>query len=121
MKKNLLEWIVFGVSLALIVGMAGVVGYEHMTRENSPPQLSVMMGEVVQGPNGFSVELVVENSGDRTAESVQVEASLEGSSDRTEVVLQYVPYRSKRRAWVVLPSDPRQGRLITRVLGFEEP
>jgi uncharacterized protein (TIGR02588 family) len=121
MKKNLLEWIVFGVSLALIAGMAGVVGYEQMTRENSPPQLSVVVGEVVPGPDGFSVELVVENSGDRTAESVQVEASLEGSSDRVQVILQYVPYRSKRRAWVMLSTDPRRGRLVTRVLGFEEP
>ena len=121
MKKNLLEWIVFGLSLGLIAAIVGLLGYEQMTSHNTPPQVSVAMGEVVAGPNGFSVELVVENSGDRTAEAVQVAAWLEGSSDRTEVVVQYVPYRSKRRAWVILPSDPRRGRLITRVLGFEEP
>jgi uncharacterized protein (TIGR02588 family) len=121
MKKNIVEWIVFGVSLALIAAMVGLLGYEQMTRRHSPPLLSVAIGEVVQGPNGFAVELVVANAGDRTAESVQVEASIEGTPDRAEVVVQYVPYRSTRRAWVILPSDPRRGRLIIRVLGFEEP
>lgn len=121
MKKNLVEWIVFGLSLALITGMVGLLGYEHMTRRRSPPLLSVAMGEVVEGPNGFAVELVVANLGDRTAASVQVEASLEGAPERAEVVVQYVPYRSTRRAWVMLASDPRRGRLSIRVRGFEEP
>lgn len=121
MKKNLTEWIVFALSLALITAIVGLLVYEQMTIGNLPPQLSVAAGEVVQGPDGFAVELIVANAGDRTAESVQVEALLEGTPHRAEVVVQYVPYRSTRRAWVILPSDPRHGRLIIRVVGFEEP
>lgn len=121
MKKNALEWSVFAISLCLIAVCIGVLGYEQVTRTGRPPQITATIQRIDQQPAGFALEILVRNSGDRTAENVQVEVSVGGTTERAEAVIAYVPYRSERRAWLVLPSDPRDRRLVVRVLGFEEP
>ncbi len=121
MKKNALEWSVFAISLVLIAVCVGVLGYEQLTRTDGPPRITVAVERVVAQPDGFGLEVVVQNSGDRTAENVRFEIVLEGASERAEALVAYVPYRSQRRAWLVLQSDPRSRRFVIRVLGFEEP
>ena len=121
MNKNALEWAVFAISLALIAVCVGVLGYEGLTRADNPPSIVATVGRIVHGTNGFAVEVVARNSGDRTAEHVHLELTIEGTADHAEAVVAYVPYRSERRAWLMLPSDPRNRRLVVRVLGFEEP
>ena len=121
MKKNALEWSGFAISLGLIAVCVGVLGYEQLTRADSPPRLTAAVERVIEQPAGFALEVLVQNSGDRTAENVQLEITVEGTAERAEAVVAYVPYRSQRRAWLVLPSDPGDRRVIVRVLGFEEP
>lgn len=121
MNKNLLEWTVFGVSLALIAACVIVLGYEQATRTSQPPSIEARVGEVIERGDGFAVELIVRNTGDRTAQAVQLEVTVRGTSERAETTLQYVPYRSQRRAWVIFADDPRRSTIIVRVLGFEEP
>ena len=121
MKKNALEWSVFAISLGLIVVCVGVLGYEQLTRTDRPPHVTAAVAQIVEQPEGFAIEVVVQNGGDRTAENVRIEIVVDGTPERGEAVVAYVPYRSQRRAWLVLPSDPRHRRLVVRVLGFEEP
>lgn len=123
MNKNTLEWAVFAISLVLIAGVAGLLLRQQFTGGQSPPSIAVTAGAAVATAGGFAVPLDVRNEGDTTAEEVTVEVSLrwEGGEERAEATLPYVPYRSRRRAWVVFPRDPRDGRLATRVLGYREP
>jgi uncharacterized protein (TIGR02588 family) len=121
MKKNALEWVVFAVSLVVIAVCVGVLGYEQLTNQGAPPHLTATVAGVVAQPAGFGVEILIQNGGDRTAENIHLEVTIEGTSDRAEAVVSYVPYRSQRRAWLVLPTDPRSRQLVVRVLGFEEP
>ena len=121
MNKNALEWAVFAASLVAILVCVGVLGYEQLTHGGAPPRLTATVASVVEQPEGFGVEILIRNGGDRTAENIHLELAIEGTPDRAEAVVAYVPYRSQRRAWLVLPTDPRSRRLLVRVLGFEEP
>ena len=121
MQKNPLEWTVFGTSLLLIALCLGVLGYEHWTRSGSPPFITARIGEVLERPGSFAMEILVQNSGDRTAAGVHVQLLLEETDEQAEAVLDHVPYRSTRRAWLSTRADPRQHHAQVRVLGYEEP
>ena len=123
MKKNILEWIVFAASAALILWCVGLLIYRQLSGSGSPPSISVAIGEVVETTGGFAVAVRVQNDGDTTAEEVAVEASLSwpGGEEHGDFTLAYVPYHSHRRAWIVFARDPRQGRLDARVIGYREP
>jgi uncharacterized protein (TIGR02588 family) len=120
MKKNALEWSVFAVSLGLIAVCVGVLGYEQLTRTNTPPNVMATPGDVQPRPGGFAVEVIVRNTGDRTAAGVHLSATIRGTDDTAEAVAEYVPYRSTRRLWVTFRSDPRDRAVDVRVLGYQE-
>lgn len=128
MKKNRLEWTVFGVSLALIVCVVALLIREQMTGSRRPAAIAVLAGDAVRSGDSFAVPLDVSNEGDTTAEDVRIEATVtwgdaaeRGEAERGEAVLPFVPYRSHRRAWLTFTRDPRGGTLTTRVLGYREP
>jgi uncharacterized protein (TIGR02588 family) len=123
MKKNTLEWAVFGASLALIASVAALLVYQHFTGAHEPASLVATIGSAVETAGGFAVPISVRNEGNTTAEDVRLQATLkfEGGSETGEAVIPYVPYRSKRRAWIAFSRDPRAGRVTARVLGYREP
>ncbi len=122
-RKNLLEWSVFAVSAALILGIVGFLGYESATIGNGPPAIELEIGKVVEQSSHFAVPITVRNKGDQTAEGVQIELLLRGGSgeERGQVEVQFLPRRGTRNAWVTFKSDPRRGTLEARVLGYEQP
>lgn len=121
MKKNLLEWTVFGVSLALISGVAGLLLHEHFTSGDRPAQLLVTAGRGERSGDGYVVPLEVRNSGDTSAEDVHIVVTLQGAPpEESEVTVPYVPYRSGRRAWVVFSRDPGAATLEARVIGYRQ-
>ncbi|HEY0876009.1 MAG TPA: hypothetical protein VGD94_21210 [Vicinamibacterales bacterium] len=123
MKKNWLEWTVFGISLALIVAVAGLLVYQEITGGESPASLVADAGVPTETAGGYAVPIDVRNVGDTSAEDVQVEATLTwaGGMERGEALIPLVPYRSKRRAWIAFSHDPRGGEIRVRVLGYREP
>lgn len=123
MKKNPLEWSVFGVSLAIVVATVAILVRAHVTSADRPASIVVTVGVAMAQAGGFAVPLDVANHGDRTAQAVIIEVVLsgDGTEERTEVELAYVPHGSHRRAWVVFARDPRGGTVKARVFGYEEP
>jgi uncharacterized protein (TIGR02588 family) len=123
MKKNRLEWTVFGISLALILAVAGLLVYQEITGGDSPASLVARADAPQATAGGFAVPIDVRNIGDTSAEEVRIEAALTwtGGTERGEVVVPLVPYRSKRRAWIAFSHDPRDGEITVRVLGYREP
>ena len=121
MKKNLLEWTVFGVSLTLIAIVAGLLLREHFTTGNGAPELIVMVGRPQASGQEYAIPVDVRNGGDTSAEDVQVTVTLQSvPPEQTEVTIPYVPYRSVRRAWVMFSRDPGSTRLDARVISYRE-
>jgi uncharacterized protein (TIGR02588 family) len=123
MKKNPLEWTVFGASFALILATIVVLIHADVTSARRPPVIVVTVGTPIAQAGGYAVPLDVANEGDTTAQAVQLEVALSGSGgeERAAVELAFVPHGSRRRAWVTFSSDPSGSTLKARVVGYEEP
>lgn len=124
LQKNVLEWTVFAFSCVLVTGVAGYLGYIAMTLEDSPPKIEVKIGKAEKAGDYYRVPVEVENEGDRTAENVHIEIVLERGGKEVEkgdVEIAFLPRLSPRSIEVTFKSDPRQGKLSARVLGFEKP
>jgi len=123
MNKNTIEWIVFGVSLALVAAVAGLLVHQHLTRGGGPPSIVTSASAPVETAGGYAVPVDVRNEGDHTAEDVRIQATLSwpGGEEHGEAVLPLLPYRSERRAWITFTRNPAAGNLRIRVLGYSEP
>jgi uncharacterized protein (TIGR02588 family) len=124
LQKNALEWIVFAASCVLVLGVVGYLGYVSMTLGDSPPKVEVTIGKAEKAGEYYRVPIEVENRGDRTAESVHIEIVLERNGKEVEkgdVDVAFLPRQSPRTIEVTFKTDPRQGELSSRVLGFEKP
>ncbi|MCA1629691.1 MAG: hypothetical protein LC785_09655 [Acidobacteria bacterium] len=122
-KKNRVEWSVFAVSLVLVLGTLGYLVYEGARADKAAPDIGVRLGTPERRTQDFVVPVFVTNSGDETAEGVQIEVVLEGGAEpeRGEFTIAFVPRRATREGWVAFRSDPRGARLTPRVLGYEKP
>ena len=124
-EKNWLEWSVFGVGLLLVAGTLGYLIYDGAATGEAPPAVEVKLGEPRQTDHNFVVPVTVTNHGDQTAEGVTVEVTLEGAGggepERGELTVAFLPRRATREGWVAFRTDPRNGRLTPRVLGYEKP
>ncbi len=90
-EKTWLEWAVFGVGLALVLGVLGYLAYDGATAAGGPPV----------------IEVTLEAGG--------------GEPERGEFTVAFLPRQGRREGWVAFGTDPRAGRLTPRVLGYEKP
>lgn len=114
------------IGLVLTAGLVGFIGWEALRapRAAPTPRLAVEAVSTHRTPGGYLVEFEARNGSPRTAAAVQIEATLEvaGAEPVTSTVsLDYVPGNSSQRGGVVMPADPRAGRLTLRVAGYSEP
>lgn len=123
-EKNWLEWSVFGVGLVLVAATLAYLVYDGATLGDAPPAVEVRLGTPQAGKHNFLVPLVVTNHGDKTAEGVLVEVTLESEGaapEQSELTFAFLPRRASREGYVTFQTDPRAARLRARVLGYEEP
>lgn len=122
MKKNVLEWTVFGISVAIIAAVAGLLLHRHFTAGDRPVDIVLTVGPPVASRGGYSVPIDVRNDGDTSAEDVHIAVKLGGAAgEEADLTIPFVPYRSSRRGWVMFLGDPGTARLDARVLGYREP
>lgn len=125
-KKNWLEWGVFGVSLVLVLGTLAYLVYDATTMGDQPPLIEAQLGAPQQQAGEFAVPVTLINRGDQTAAGVMVEVTLEGNDATTEIErgefsVPFLPRGATREGRVSFRTDPRTGQLKARVLGYEQP
>jgi uncharacterized protein (TIGR02588 family) len=122
-EKNWLEWTMFAIGLALILGALGYLGHDALTMRDEPPHLVIELGAPAPRRHAFLVPVAVTNHGDATAEDVRIEVVLEagGVRERGEIDMAFLPRAATRRGWVTFHRDPGAGKLVARVLGYESP
>ncbi|MUL38600.1 hypothetical protein [Gloeocapsopsis dulcis] len=125
LEKNWLEWIVFAVSLVLVIGTLGYLVYDGANTGNSPPSFEFQLGQPQPQQNYFVVSVSITNQGDETAEGVLVEVVLESDGTEQETAefeIAFLPRQSTREGWVTFKTDPRTvDQMSARVMGFEKP
>lgn len=117
LRKNALEWTVFAVSLALVVGVVGLLVALAFEDADVPPTLVVTLGAPGPGISGVRVPVTVRNEGAQTVASVVV--AVTDGRETAEVTFGYVPRHSTRTGGALFPGPP--GRLTARVVAYEAP
>ena len=123
--KNTLEWVVFALSLVLVLGILVYLGYQVYTDEPGTPDLVV---EYYHDPSEHAPQryrLVVHNRGKETAEEVLVELALERAGEELETAelsIAFAPKESKREGWVSFKEGVQPGdSLVARVMSYKRP
>jgi uncharacterized protein (TIGR02588 family) len=126
LQKNRLEWSIFALSLALVIGTLGYLTWAAWTQGGEPAQLEVTLGQAQQRRKHFAVPVSVTNRGDQTAEGVMIEVLLKDTRghevESAEFEVAFVPRQSTRRGEAIFKHNPRtSGQMTGRVLGYEIP
>ena len=125
LEKNWLEWIVFVLSLILVLFTLGYIVYDGATLGETPPNIELQLGQPQPQSDRFIVPVTAKNRGDETAETVQIEVTLNSDcreEETAEFEIAFLPRHSTRRGWVTFQTDPRTvEQMEARVLGFEKP
>jgi uncharacterized protein (TIGR02588 family) len=119
----LLEWISAAIGLAITLGILGYLGSQLRSQREPIPALSVAVERIVNGPDGYTAEIMIRNASPATAAHVHVEGTLQTGNEvrRSFALLDYVPGHSTRRAGLAFDEDPSGGNLDVRVIGYTEP
>lgn len=124
-KRSPAEWVTFSIASLILIGVAGLVVYKWMTKQNQPPIVSVTQTEAVRQVQGqFYVPFEVTNTGGETAESVQVvaELRLKGEVEATgEQQIDFLSSGETEEGAFVFDRDPRSGELSLRVASYKQP
>jgi uncharacterized protein (TIGR02588 family) len=123
--RSLAEWVSFGIASFILVASAGLVVHQWLTKEDSPPILSVTRTEAIRKAQGhFYVPFAVTNTGGGTAASVQVIAELrfQGKVEATgEQQFDFLSNGETEKGAFVFNRNPRDGELILRVTSYKLP
>jgi uncharacterized protein (TIGR02588 family) len=120
----LLEWIVAGVGVLLVGGAIAFLVYHSMTRGQTPPDIRAVAERVLELEHGYVVQFRARNEGGSAAAQVTVEGEFvapDGTTERAEAVLDYLPPRSDREGALLFTGDPRRGELRLRAKGYAKP
>lgn len=123
-QKNWLEWVIFALSLVVVLGIASLLLYQVFSLGTKPADPHLQLGPVEAHEGYFAVPVMIVNRGDETAENVHLAVELQrpgGETERGEFDLPYLPRRATRHAWVTFRHDPGEGKLEPLVLGYEKP
>ncbi len=122
-KKNPLEWSIFGLSLAILAGVLGILVHQALTVGNEPARLVLELGTPLADNDPIRIPIRVTNEGDHPAIDVQIEVrgNVGGETLRSEVAFDYVSARSTRSGWVGFPGGTIPSALRPRVIGYTDP
>lgn len=122
--KNPLEWAVFGVSLLLILAVAGLLGFEALRGGDTPPQVVVSPGTPARQGDLLAIPVLVENQGDTAAEDLVVAVTVrlaDGSAEEAELSVPLLPEHASAEGQVTLPAAGEVASVEVRVVGYMLP
>lgn len=102
-QKNILEWMVFYLSLALVLGIFSYLIYQTIHYVPGTPDLLVTYKPDPSSHAPYRYHLTIKNNGQETAQEVQVELILEKDGKQLEIAaitLPFAPKESRREGWV---------------------
>ena len=74
----LLEWIVGGLGAVLVSGAIAFLVYHALTRDRTPPDVSVVAERVLELENGYLVQFRAFNRGGSAAAELMIEGEVAG-------------------------------------------
>ena len=118
------EWLTGLASALLVAALIGWIGWEALTREATPPDLSVTILATQKAAGGYRVAFDIHNSATTTAAAVTVVGALmegERRIEESEIVFDYVAAESKSTGAMLFRNDPSGRRVDIRATGYTDP
>jgi uncharacterized protein (TIGR02588 family) len=119
------EWVTFGVSVAILSTIIGLVLYVWLGQQRQPPILSATYKREIRKVNGqFYVPFTLTNKGGETVESVRILAELETNNRTKEEGEQEIDFLSggeEREGAFIFSRNPTQGKLTLKVTSYKLP
>jgi uncharacterized protein (TIGR02588 family) len=118
------EWILASIGLMLVVGSIGLMSYEAIAGDSSPPDIMVRVDAIHATREGYLVTIRVFNRGGSTAAGVMVKGTLKRDTESveiSEIIIDYMPSHSERNGGLFFSKDPQQFDLELRANGYQAP
>ena len=119
------EWVIGGVSAALVLLMIGFVLYGALTAQTTQAEFEIAIERVDETDAGnYRVAFRTVNRADSTAAGVEITGELSVGDQTMEthsVTLDYVPAHSSRSGTLLFENDPREAELHLMVVGHRDP
>lgn len=118
------EWATFAIASAVLVALMGTIASLWLGGPQEPPTFEVRTVSVRELDGRFHVRTSVVNTGEETAESVQVGAELTVQGEAPEEGEQIIDFLSggeQEEVEFIFTSDPRRNQLDVRVRSFKVP
>lgn len=119
-----LEWVIGGLGLAIVLAVAGVLLYEAIAGDHSPPEVRLTVQAIAPLQHGYLVKVRAENLGGEPAARVSIAAELWEKStlvEESETQFEHLPPHSTREAGIFFQRDPHAKEIRLRARGYEAP
>ncbi|WP_274426036.1 TIGR02588 family protein [Chelativorans sp. YIM 93263] len=123
-QPSIIEWIVGTVSALLTLAMIGFLSYHAFEKQNTIPQLAVVVEEIRPVDDVYHAAFRIVNEGNATAAGVLVVGELRSGGEvveEREVTFDYVPSLSERQGALIFENDPSTHNLQIEPHGYSEP
>ena len=124
--RSVAEWTSLGISLAILLGVAGMVIYLYVTDDNRQPIIEIvpLYAEVRHDGEVYYLPVTVTNTGDETAANVQVRGELQSQSgppETAEFEIEYLAGEATASGTMVFGEEPTTDTLKVLPVSFQEP
>ncbi|RYD37440.1 MAG: hypothetical protein EOP85_17585 [Verrucomicrobiaceae bacterium] len=121
--KNLLEWIVFGISTALVLTVLAMLTLAALQVDDGPPVMRAQAGQPVSKDGWLNIPVTVRNEGHKVAANVEVRVCIGTGEEKREAgfTVDFVPRGGSRSGAVSFRDMGGSQELECEVLGYEEP
>jgi uncharacterized protein (TIGR02588 family) len=123
--RSAAEWTTLAISLAIVLGLVGLLVADEVTRGSAPPiiEVSPQLDAVRSAGGAYYLPIAVVNRGDLPAQDVQVQVFLadgQGAKEFASFRIDFLAGGESRDVVVAFGQDPARATL-TNVVGFREP
>ena len=120
-RRNIVEWIVLGVSVLSVVGIIGFLVVDGLTDAGRPPRPAVELhlDRAYTAPTGWMLPATVTNDGDSAAQAVTLlaTATVGDATEEAQVSVDYLPAGTRVDVVFGFSASP-DGEVSVRVAGF---
>ena len=110
--RKVAEWVTLGISVALILGLAGYLVYQALQPQPPyvPAEAQVLMNRVIEKEGKYILPIEIINHGRLTLRDLTVEVeyrSPDGKTETHELTIDYLGEQSRQKAYVYFDEHPR--------------
>ncbi len=124
MRRNWVEWVALGISVAAIVGVVAFLVVDGLTDADHPPEPRVVLqpDAAYETDTGWILPATVTNDGDRPAEALMLRATatVDGSEEESDVAIDYLPSGTDVEISFGFSAEP-DGDVTVTTIGFRLP